>query len=108
MNFRVALFDAEGNYRATFGELGDGSGYLARPKGIAEDTYGHIYVVDGQFHVVQVFDRTGKFLYRFGGQGTGVGEFWMPAGIFIDAHNTIYVADTYNSRIQVFQLINGS
>jgi DNA-binding beta-propeller fold protein YncE len=105
MNFRLQVLDQEGEVISVFGEAGDASGYLARPKGIATDSFGNIYSVDALFHVVQVFDAKGNYLYKFGSQGHGNSEFWMPAGIFIDASDMIYVADTYNSRIQVFKLI---
>ena len=108
MNFRIQIFHKNGEFVATFGEAGDAAGSFARPKGIATDTYGNIYVADALFHVVQIFDRSGNFLYSFGKQGREKEEFWMPAGIYIDSKNYIYVADSYNSRIQIFQLINGS
>ena len=92
---------------STFGKMGDATGYFARPKGIATDTFGNIYIADALFHVIQIFDKYGNFVYRFGEQGRGEGQFWMPAGIFIDDKNYIYVADSYNSRIQIFQLVNG-
>ena len=88
-----------------FGEAGDASGYFARPKGIATDSKGNIYVVDALFHTVQIFDRTGTFLQYFGRQGQDKGEFWMPAGIYIDEKDKIYIADSYNGRIQIFQLL---
>ena len=92
------------NAQSFFGKPGNASGYFARSKGIACDSYGHIFIVDGLFHNVQIFDKDGNFLERFGQQGHGPGEFWMPTGIYIDKKNTIYIADTYNSRIQIFQL----
>lgn len=87
-----------------FGEQGDASGFFARPKGIATDSYGNIYVVDGLFHNVQIFDKDGNFLNYFGSQGKSEKEFWLPQGIFIDQNDRIYIADSYNSRIQIFQL----
>jgi DNA-binding beta-propeller fold protein YncE len=105
MNFRVQVFDPTGSFLFAFGENGDATGYMARPKGVASDSRGHIYVADALFHVVQIFDPEGNFLHSFGTQGQGEGEFWMPAGIFVDSTDHIYVADSYNSRVQVFQLI---
>jgi DNA-binding beta-propeller fold protein YncE len=87
-----------------FGENGDGTGFLARSKGIATDSFGHIYVVDALFHGIQIFDSQGNYLYQFGKQGRQREEFWMPSGIFIDDTDHIYVADSYNSRIQIFKL----
>ena len=107
MNFRVQVFDETGKVISVFGDHGDGSGNIARPKGIATDSFGHIYVVDALFHNVQVFNLNGDFLYSFGGQGREQGEFWLPVGIYIDQSNKIYVSDSYNSRIQIFQLEKG-
>ncbi len=104
MNGRIKILDPLGNTLSIFGQTGDGSGDLARPKGITSDSFGHIYVVDGLFHNVQVFDRQGKFLTHFGTQGQAAGQFWMPTGIFIDSNDRIYIADTYNSRIQIFEI----
>ncbi len=47
MNFRVQIFDAKGRFLRNFGQLGDGSGDFDKPKGIAVDSDGHIYVVEG-------------------------------------------------------------
>ena len=87
-----------------FGEQGDATGYFARPKGIATDNFGNIYVVDALYHTVQIFNKKGDFLYNFGSQGKEDGNFWLPNGIYIDDQNYIYIADSYNSRIQIFQL----
>jgi DNA-binding beta-propeller fold protein YncE len=106
MNSRIKVLNSKGQVQICFGESGDATGNMARPKGLATDSHGHIYVADALFHVVQVFDRSGRFLYSFGKQGQGPGEFWMPAGIYIDSQDQIYVADSYNSRIQIFQLVN--
>jgi DNA-binding beta-propeller fold protein YncE len=87
-----------------FGENGNGTGFMASPKGIAADSFGNIYVVDALFHGVQIFDAKGNYLYQFGMQGSRTEEFWMPSGIYIDSKDHIYVADSYNSRIQIFKL----
>ena len=105
MNSRIQLLDPAGAFLGSFGEPGDATGYMARPKGIATDSRGHIYVADALFHAVQIFDRQGNFLYSFGSQGQGTGEFWMPAGLYIDQQDHIYVADSYNGRVQMFELV---
>jgi len=106
MNYRIQILDEEGRYLDSFGEAGDATGYMARPKGVATDSRGHIYVADALFHVVQIFDRQGRYLDSFGSQGQGAGEFWMPSGLYIDDRDRIYVADSYNARIQIFKLEN--
>ena len=106
MNFRLQILNQEGEFISSIGEIGDASGYFARPKGVATDSHGHIYVADALYHVVQIYDRDGNFLYYFGSQGHGREQFWMPTGIYIDENDYIYVADTYNSRVQIFQLVD--
>jgi DNA-binding beta-propeller fold protein YncE len=102
MNFRVQLFDRDGNFEAQIGTCGDPAGGIYRPKGVAIDSEGHIYVVDSELGIVQAFDRRGRLLYRFG-NGTNFGQFLLPAGLFIDPSDRVYLVDSYNRRIQVFQ-----
>ena len=75
---------------------------MFRPKGVAVDSEGDLYVVDGLWGTVQVFNRKGQLLYYFGSRGTGAGQFQLPAGLFIDRNDRVYVADSFNHRIQVF------
>jgi DNA-binding beta-propeller fold protein YncE len=103
MNFRVQVFDREGNFQYAVGKIGDGPGAMFRPKGAAMDSEGDVYVVDGQWGVVQVFNRQGQMLYYFGAEGTHAGEFQLPAGLFIDHDDRVYVVDSFNRRVQVFQ-----
>ena len=49
MNYRIKRLDAAGNLLAAFGEEGNGPGTFARPKGLAVDTAGHVWVVDSLF-----------------------------------------------------------
>jgi DNA-binding beta-propeller fold protein YncE len=102
MNFRVQLFDRDGNFQAQLGTSGDPAGGIYRPKGVAIDSEDHIYVVDGELGMVQVFDRSGHLLYRFG-NGTNFGEFLLPSGLFIDQNDRVYLVDSYNRRVQVFR-----
>jgi DNA-binding beta-propeller fold protein YncE len=102
MNFRVQLFDLDGNFQAQIGTSGDPGGGIYRPKGVGIDSEDHIYVVDSELGIVQVFDRRGRLLYRFG-NGTNFGQFQLPAGLFIDRNDRVYLVDSYNSQVQVFQ-----
>lgn len=105
MNFRVQIFNADGEFVGLFGQMGDGPGDFARPKGIGVDSQGNVYVADALFDNVQVFDRLGRLLMSFGSLGEGEGHFWLPAGLVVDGHDRIYVADSANRRIQVFQYL---
>jgi len=102
MNFRVQVLGKDGSFRYAIGKIGDGAGWIFRPKGIGFDSEGHLYIVDGLWGVVQVFDDQGRLLYYFGGKGTGLGQFQLPAGLQIDNSDRIYVVDSFNRRVQVF------
>ena len=105
MNFRVQVFDRNGNFKYLVGNVGDGEdlGSFFRPKGIGFDSEGHLYVVDAAWSRVQVFDQLGDLLYYFGARGEVPGAFNLPAGMFIDRNDRVYIADSYNSRVQEFQ-----
>jgi DNA-binding beta-propeller fold protein YncE len=102
MNFRIQLFDGDGNFQGQIGTSGDPAGGIYRPRGIGIDSEDHIYVVDSELGIVQVFDRRGRLLYRFG-NGTNFGQFLLPAGLFIDRNDRVYLVDSYHRQVQVFQ-----
>ncbi len=105
-NFQIKTLGLDGRVRSTLGELGDAAGSFARPKGVATDSFGHIYIVDALFGNVQIFDKEGHLLLFFGTNGgLEPGNFCLPNGIFIDSQNRLYIADTYHSRIQVFEYL---
>jgi DNA-binding beta-propeller fold protein YncE len=108
MNFRIEMFDPEGNSLGTIGQIGDVPGTFARPRGVAVDSAGHVYVADAAFDNIQIFDSAGRLLLVFGKPGTAPGEFNLPAGLFFDAEDRLYVADAFNQRIQVFQYLGGA
>jgi DNA-binding beta-propeller fold protein YncE len=108
MNFRIQIFDPQGNFIRQMGSQGRGGGNFSKPKGVAVDTERRIFVADAMFDNVQIFDFEGNFLYYFGGPGHMKEEFWMPSGIWVHSDDTIWVADTYNGRIQIFQVVEDS
>ena len=99
---RIDVFDAAGEHVGHVGERGNQFGMFDRPKGVALDSAGHIYVVEGMNDVVQIFDASGRLLLVFGGSGAGDGQLWLPTGITI-ADDMVYVAYSANRRVQVFE-----
>lgn len=104
-NFRFEWFNPDGRFLGKMGENGNRPGYLARPRGVARDSEGHVYTTDAAFDAFQIFEPDGGFLLFVGHAGAQPGEFSMPGGVFIDGRDRVYVADTQNARVQVFQFI---
>jgi sugar lactone lactonase YvrE len=75
---------------------------LNRPRGVAADAEGNVYVADTANHRIQKFDRDGRFLSQWGSQGSDSDQFSQPYGVAADAAGNVYVADTANHRIQKF------
>lgn len=108
MNARVQVFAAaDGAFRRTIGARGLYVGNLVRPKGVALDGEGNLYVVESYFDHLLVYDRRGQFLMPIGGVGTEVGKFYLPAGVWTDARGRVFVADMFNGRVVVFQFLGG-
>jgi len=104
-NFRVQVLGLEGKPLAAFGESGDRPGNLARPRGLALDSDGNVYSMDGALEALQIFDQAGRLLLFVGREGGGPGEFSLPGGVFVDEKDRVLVADTFNARVQVFQYL---
>ena len=95
-NFRVSRFTPEGKFVRHYGAAGQGPGQFARPKGIAMDRAGRLYVGDAAFQNVQVFDNDGRTLMVFGQPVDGSQGLNLPAGIAIDYDNV----DLFRSRAE--------
>jgi len=106
LNWRVEIFDADGNFISQFGQHCDAIGCFRRPKGIAVDSDGHIWVVDTGMSLVQAYTRDGDLLGYVGGPGRNLGQFNDPMGIAIDQNNRMFVSEQYPwGRVQQFRYI---
>lgn len=105
MNFTIRVFDANGRYVRSQGQIGDVPGSFARPKGVALDSDQNLYVLDSIFGNFQIFNQQGQLLLYVGQEGVLPGELMLPSGIFIDRNDRIYVSDTFNHRIQIYQYL---
>lgn len=105
LNSRVQVFDADGVFVREFGRRGLFVGDLPRPKGVAVDTRGNVYVVESYYDHLLVFSDKGELLLPIGGSGSGIGEFYLPAGVWTDQRDRVYVADTFNGRVMIFQFM---
>jgi DNA-binding beta-propeller fold protein YncE len=105
MNYRVEIFDADGNFIGQFGRHCDGPGCFAHPKGIAVDSDGHIWVADPMLDLLQSFNREGRLLGIVGGHGEQLGQFSSLDGVFIDKNNRIFTSEQFPGRVQMFRYI---
>jgi DNA-binding beta-propeller fold protein YncE len=75
-NFRIQVFNPDGEFMKTIGYHGDTYGALSRPKDIAVDRDGLLY---------EIFDvETSRLMLFFGGYTRGAGGMTLPNGIYID------------------------
>jgi DNA-binding beta-propeller fold protein YncE len=92
--FAVRVYDLEGNYLSTIGQQGVAPGLFARPKGIAVDREGQVYVADAATQVVQVFNLEGKLLMFFGQpENSPQGDLHLPAAVKLDYDNVSLFQD---------------
>jgi DNA-binding beta-propeller fold protein YncE len=89
--FQVVELDRDGHERGTIGKLGLNFGHFARPKGVALDRSGRIFVVDASFYNVQIFSvKRQQLLTFFGEGGTKPGKLILPAQVVVDYDNLKY------------------
>lgn len=104
-NFRIQVFDHEGNFLRTFGALGKQLGNFSRPKEIAIDPAGNVYVADAAFGNFQIFNPEGQLLLFIGQRSfeDGPGLFMLPAGIAVDEDGRVYVVDQWFKKVDIFR-----
>lgn len=104
-NFRIQIFDADGNYLKSFGKVGKSPGNLGRPKEIDTDAAGNSYVVDSAFANLQIFNPEGELLMFLGARSdnSGPGNFLLPEGIAVDEDGRIYMVDQWYRKVDVFR-----
>jgi hypothetical protein len=64
-NSRIAKFDKNGKFVATWGSRGTGQGEFNTPHGIAIDAQNNVYVADRENNRIQVFDNNGTFKTQY-------------------------------------------
>jgi len=106
LNFRIQKLDPDGGFVRQIGENGTWPGATPRPKGIAVDGDGLLYVVDGAFEMVQIFDsNSAEVLMGFGKFGPEAGGNWLPSGINIDYDNLEYFQRYADKNFRIKYLV---
>ena len=106
-NFRIQVFDYNGNYLRSFGKIGKKPGNLGRPKEIDTDADGNVYVVDSAFANLQIFNPDGQVLLFIGARADdpGPAHFLLPQGVAVDEDGRIYVVDQWYRKVDIFRPI---
>ena len=104
-NFRVQVFDQQGNVIRSIGTLGRRYGQFARPKGIAIDPAGNVYVSDAAHGNFQIFSNEGELLLFVGerSESFGPAKYMLPAGIDVDEDGRIYMVDQYFRKLDIYR-----
>lgn len=107
-NFRVQAFDAVGRFLHAFGSVGNGLGQLARPRGLAVDREGLVYVSDAAFCNVQVFRADGALLLAIGGRAERdePGRYLLPSKVTVDDTGRLYVVDQFLHKVEVIRRLS--
>ena len=104
LNSRVQVLTANGEYVDELGSLGVSFGNLVRPKDVAVDEVGFIYVTDFAFNNFQLFDVDFTLLTFVGQGGSDPGRFQGASGIAVQG-DRIAVVDQVGQRLQIFRFI---
>ena len=80
--------------------------HFYRPRGVAVDQSGNVYIGDAGNYKVKRFDSEGRFIAQWGSPGQGDGQFNTIYIVKVDSSGTVYVLDIddtdTHSRIQKF------
>jgi tripartite motif-containing protein 71 len=87
---RVQKFTLAGQYVLEWPLSG---GTEPRPRGMAIDRDGRLFICKPFTHRIQIYSTAGAYLGEFGSSGTGPGQFEKPADVAIDREGNLYVAD---------------
>ncbi len=101
---KAAAFGAEypPQFSLKFGSEGSGNSQFKRPRDLAIDSSGNVWVVDTKNNCVKEFTSSGEYLMKFGSEGTGNGQFKSPASIAFAANGDLWVTDSLNDRVEEF------
>ncbi len=81
--------------------------HFFKPKGVAVDKSGNVYIGDSGNYRVKKFDSEGRFITQWGSPGQKDGQFNTIGSVKVSGSGTVYVLDTdwgkwEHSRIQKF------
>lgn len=112
-NYRIQVFDLQGNFKRTFGKLPrltpvtlrweTWKGNFFKIQDIDFDSQGRLHTLDCYLNKVQILDpATGSYIDSYGSYGQSSGYLNLPLDILITPAGQVLVANTQNSAIEIF------
>lgn len=101
------VLDRLGQQVVVFGPAGEvvevvGENQLVRPRAMAVDRSGRVFIADDADQRIKVF-RGSELVATAGGSGRGPGRFGRIEAMAVDG-NLLYAVDSLNARVQVFMV----
>ena len=101
---RLQLISSDNRWAGQIGHFGVAMGDLYRPKGLAADASGRIFVGDSTMGVIQVFTDAGKLLGVLTDNAGQPLRFDHPMGMRFDSAGLLYVVELGANRVDVITL----
>lgn len=99
-DFKIRVFDREGNKLSNFGGLGDSPWKFKGASSICIANNNKVYVSDTKDSKIKVFTLHGQYLTSFGKNGEASGEYKAPYNIVFDGA-LLYVLDDAQPRVNI-------
>lgn len=103
LNSRAQIRDPSFDFTFEIRSWGVNAGDLYRPKGIAFDDAGRIFITDSIFQVIQVFNSAGSFVGVLG-DGDEVRKFRTPTRLTFDREGNLVVVEMRANRVTLWSV----
>ena len=100
---RVQQISSDNRWGGQISQFGVAMGDLYRPKGVAADSTGRIFVGDSTMGVIQAFDPGGNLLGVLTGSDGQPLRFNHPMGMHFDSAGRLYVVELGANRVAVVE-----
>ena len=104
---RIQKISPSDQWAGLIGQWGVQLGQLYRPKGVAADSHGNIFVGDSTLKAVQVFTFTGQVKGVLTDREGNILRFAHPMGMCFDKKGRLYVVELLADRVAVVEIQTG-
>jgi len=106
INTRVRTIRPEEGFKLGYdiGSWGVEKGELFRPKGVAVNAKGAVFIADSYLGVIQMFDKKGQFQAVLSDGKGKVKRFITPTRLYFDRNGLFYVVEMFANQISVYRI----